>query len=212
MNCTFFEDPTIAFDSYINILVRHYGLYHKIALKYLNERVGILNCSESFILERYKLQVEPGKFCKICYEEFEETDILNRHYRSKHFENCIVKLCNEFHEKNRPFECSACKFQVKNLKELAIHVLLNHKSVNSLFENFHEKTLRDDPNEKSGNVESDTMDIIECPFEFETKSVKPEVEEEIEVINVDDDTDESAKLSSDSCENVFETLDWISKN
>ena len=105
---------------------------------------------------------------------------MNRHYRIKHFENCIVKLCNEFHEKNRPFECSTCKFQVKNLKELAIHVLLNHKSVNSLFENFHEKTLRDDPNEKSGNVESDNMDIIEFPFEFETKSVKPEIEEEIE--------------------------------
>ena len=174
--------------------MRHCGLYHKIALKYLNEREGILNCTESFILERYKLPVVPGKFCKICYEDFEETDILNQHYRSKHFENCIVKLCNEFHEKNRPFECSKCKFQVKNLKELAIHVLLNHKSVNSLFENFHEK-IRDEPNEKSEIVQSDTIDEKEFPFEFETKSVKPEVEEEIEVINIDDDTDESAKLS-----------------
>ena len=69
----------------LKLLVRHYGLNHKMVLKLLNERVGIMDSFDDAILKKYETQESQRENCPLCSSSFGGRYMLLRHLADCHF-------------------------------------------------------------------------------------------------------------------------------
>ena len=111
----------------VEVVANHYGLSHKIIIKYLNEHEGILSkkekerfCYDETILQRYleKPEKTGNQICKnfknlecpFCKEIFSDTKRFLKHLLEFHYlERIKIDLENPTTEETTDLMCNRCK-------------------------------------------------------------------------------------------------------
>ena len=94
----------------LKLLVRHYGLAHKMVLKLLNERAGIMDSFDDSILKQYETQESNRDCCPLCKSSFGGRYMLLRHLADCHFRE---RLCQGLPSGADVYKCPECNHESK---------------------------------------------------------------------------------------------------
>ena len=93
----------------LKLLVRHYGINHKMVIKLLNERAGNLDSYDEAILKTLETQESNRESCPLCSSNFGGRYMLLRHLADCHFRE---RLCQGV-QQGEVYKCPEC--QVRQL-------------------------------------------------------------------------------------------------
>ena len=110
----------------LKLLVRHYGLAHKMVLKLLNERAGIMDSFDDSILKQYETQESSRDCCPLCKSSFGGRYMLLRHLADCHFRE---RLCQGLPSGADVYKCPECNHESKDKGGFVRHYGLVHKMV-----------------------------------------------------------------------------------
>ena len=110
----------------LKLLVRHYGLAHKMVLKLLNERAGIMDSFDDSILKQYETQESSRDCCPLCKSSFGGRYMLLRHLADCHFRE---RLCQGLPSGVDVYKCPECNHESKDKGGFVRHYGLVHKMV-----------------------------------------------------------------------------------
>ena len=109
-------------------LICHFGSYHKMVVKYLNEQAGISNSFDEFILKKFEIQqgIRTNKIgCPICKKEFFTENTFLKHAVFSCFNNQIqTDLPSAY-----LYQCPDCSASFETLFCLIFHYGIDHNMV-----------------------------------------------------------------------------------
>ena len=76
----------------LKLLIRHYGVTHKMVIKYLNERAGIMNSFDESIIKQYETTESNRENCPLCKSTFNGRYMLLRHLCDCHFRERLCQV------------------------------------------------------------------------------------------------------------------------
>ena len=121
-----FKCPYCTFEGKdVKLLARHYGLNHRMVLKYLNERAGKLNCFDESILKSFETTESNREACPLCSSNFAGRYMLLRHLADCHFRE---RLCQGM-QSGELYKCPKCNHESKDKGGFVRHYGLVHKMV-----------------------------------------------------------------------------------
>jgi hypothetical protein len=109
----------------LKLLVRHYGLTHKMVLKILNERAGNPGSYDDTILRQYETHESNREGCPLCSSSFGGRYMLLRHLADCHFRE---RLCQGL-QQGEVYKCPQCNHESKDKGGFVRHYGLVHKMV-----------------------------------------------------------------------------------
>ena len=109
----------------MKLLARHYGLSHKMVLRYLNERAGNVNSEDEAILKTFETTESNREACPLCSSNFAGRYMLLRHLADCHFRE---RLCQGM-QTGDVYKCSRCNHESKDKGGFVRHYGLVHKMV-----------------------------------------------------------------------------------
>ena len=117
-NCTFEGKD-------VKLLVRHYGITHKMVVKILNERAGKPECYDDSIVRTFETSESNRESCPLCTSNFGGRYMLLRHLADCHFRE---RLC-EGVQTGEVYKCPQCAHESKDKGGFVRHYGLVHKMV-----------------------------------------------------------------------------------
>ena len=133
----------------LKLLVRHYGLTHKMVLKLLNERVGIMNSFDDAILKQYETCQENRDKCPLCVSTFGTRYMLLRHLADCHFKD---KLIVNLPKGTEIYKCPECNHESKDKGSFARHLGLVHKKIQQWLKEMGIEGYDDNETGKKGSM------------------------------------------------------------
>ncbi len=113
----------------LKLLIRHYGLNHKMVLKFLNERNGLMDCYDDSILKQYETQESNRDSCPLCKSSFGGRYMLLRHLADCHFRERLCQALPQGGAGVDVYKCPECSHESKDKGGFVRHYGLVHKMV-----------------------------------------------------------------------------------
>jgi hypothetical protein len=144
-----FKCPLCPFEGKdLKLLVRHYGMTHKMVLKLLNERAGIHDSYDESILRTLETHESNRETCPLCSSNFGGRYMLLRHLADCHFRE---RLCQGV-QHGEVYKCPFpdCNHSSKDKGGFVRHYGLVHKMVQKWLREMGIHGFDEDSSKKSG--------------------------------------------------------------